>query len=87
MAQLYLVSYLPDLDNSHSFKERIKTLGCSCYNYYPGNWLIVSDLSATQIYDRIAQGEPLSMLVMATTKQYWGRMNKSLWEWLSSIEV
>lgn len=86
MAQLYLISYLPDLDNSHSLKERIKALGSPCYNYYPGNWLVFSDLRPDEIYDRLSQSEPLSMLVIATSKSYWGRMNKSLWEWLSSLE-
>ena len=60
-------------------------MGDPCYNYSPGNWLIVSEMNLSQIYDRLSQDEPLNMLIMATTTQYWGRMNKSLWEWLSSI--
>lgn len=85
MAELYSISYLPYLDDSHALKERIKAMGASCYNYNPGNWLIVSEMSPSQIYDRLSQGEPLSMLIIATKLDYWGRMNKALWEWLTSI--
>lgn len=85
MAKLYSISYLPSLDESNALKERIKAMGLSCYNCFPGNWLIVSEMTPNQIYDRLSQGEPLNILIIATTMEYWGRMNKALWDWLSSI--
>lgn len=85
--RLFLISYLPSMDDSNALRERVKSMGFPCYNFHPGNWLVASEVDQKQIYEQLSQGEPLNMLVIETKLNYWGRMNTSLWEWLSSMKT
>ena len=85
MGKFYQISYdIRSIDNNELIKDRIKQFGDFC-NIFPGTWLIYKDLSVQEIYQKISneQFEEISMIVlMMDDSAYWGRMDKSIWDWL-----
>ena len=82
MKKIYLIQY--DIDNKDStiLIKKIKSLG-SWINYFNDNWIIKTELSATEIYNQISVGfEDGSFLIIELKKNFWGRMEPTLWEWL-----
>ncbi|WP_300905155.1 hypothetical protein [uncultured Alistipes sp.] len=85
MSAFYQISYdYKSIDKDEIIKDRIKQFGDYC-NVFPGIWLIYTDVPYKDIYQRIAneQFEDIALLVLKIDiTTYWGRMDKSLWDWL-----
>jgi hypothetical protein len=81
MKKVYIVQY-NTIDNS-LFEHRLKSLG-DWVKYFSDNWMIVSELSAKEIYEKLTEGnENKSILIIEIdTKNYYGRMNTKIWEFL-----
>lgn len=85
MSAFYQISYdYKSIDKDEIIKDRIKQFG-DYFNVFPGFWLIYTDVPYKKIYQRIAneQFEDIALLVLKVDiSTYWGRMDKSLWDWL-----
>ncbi len=88
MAHYYNISFTLSLKDNTIIQDRIKQLGDS-FNLFPCNWIVYSELTAQQLYDKISSEEFSNesiFIVKLDISSYWGRMNKSLWAWLKSHE-
>lgn len=83
MKKVFLINY--KVDNDSIVKDRIKSLG-PWLNYFPNSWLVESDLSAKQIYEKLSDGyqDERFLIVKIDTKEKWGYLPKSAWEWFSN---
>ena len=81
MSRIYIIQY--DVKEDSVIKDRIKTLG-TWMNYFPKSWVIESDLTAKQIYDKISVDyEKDRFFIMELNKNnYWGVMPKEAWDWI-----
>lgn len=85
MGKFYQISYdCRSIDKDELIKDRIKQFGDYC-NIFPGVWLIYTDISVQDVYQRITneQFEEIALLVLRVdVTAYWGRMDKSVWDWI-----
>lgn len=81
MNRLYIIQ--TDIKNNEVFNQRLKSLG-GWMRYFSDNWIIESPLSAKEIYNQISVGyENESIFIIEIQKNnYWGRMNKTVWDFL-----
>lgn len=88
MSAFYQISYDPkSIMNDALLVDRIKQYGVYC-NILPGTWLIYTTDDAKEIYERITRDQYEGMLLIVCKldmSSYWGRMDKSLWEWIRKI--
>lgn len=81
MNKVYLIQFRTS-DNA-AFESKVKSIG-SWIKYFDDNWIVESNLSAKDIYERISVGneDKNIFVVELDTSNYWGRMNAKLWEYL-----
>ncbi|WP_165042608.1 hypothetical protein [Dysgonomonas sp. ZJ709] len=91
MKNIILITHDPLIQNE-VLKERIRNIG-KHYNFFNGQWVVETDLSPQQVYNKIAQGEfeKISILVVlidmdSFEQGYWGRMNVDLWNWFKEVK-
>lgn len=85
MKKIILIIYDPKLD-SEILKDRIKSLGPN-YTFWGNHWLVETTSNPKDIYEKISVDgfETKSILVVELSikdKNYYGRMNTTLWSWL-----
>ena len=81
MKKVYLVQY--NTTDSSILETRLKSFG-DWVKYFSDNWIIASESSAKEIYDKLTEGnENKSILIIELdTKNYYGRMNTKIWDFL-----
>lgn len=79
----YLIQYR-DEDRS-IFENRVKSIG-DWVKYFSDNWIVASNLSPKEIYDKITDGyENKSILIIEISNtSYYGRMNTNVWDFLKA---
>lgn len=79
--KIYLIQY-SEYDNS-IFENRVKSLG-DWVKYFSHNWIVASDLTAKEIYQKITDGYDNKSLLIIEIKSsnYYGRMNTSVWDFI-----
>ena len=82
MKKIYLIQY--SIEEDSKIRERIKLFG-TWMSYFPRSWIIESELTAKEIYEKISvDHEKDRILIMELNKNnYWGVMPKEAWEWIS----
>ena len=65
--------------------NRIKALG-SWAQFFGKSWLVKSNLTSQQIYDQLSINHQQDSVFIIEVNQtnYWGRMNRDLWDWLQT---
>jgi len=84
MGQFYYITYPSNLENGQLIKDRIKQFS-DYNNFLDCNWFVYTEDSAQSIYKKLSKGEFENdkILVMKVDfSNYWGRMQKDLWEWI-----
>jgi hypothetical protein len=81
MKKVYLIQY-HNVDNQ-LFENKVKSLG-EWVKYFSDNWIVSSELSAQEIYDKITEGfENKSIIIIEmSTENYYGRMDPKIWNFL-----
>lgn len=81
MKKVYLIQY-NSVDNQ-LFENKVKSLG-EWVKYFSDNWIVSSELSAQEIYDKITEGfENKSIIIIEmSTENYYGRMDPKIWNFL-----
>jgi hypothetical protein len=81
MNRIYLIQYV--IVDDSVLVNRIKALG-NWIQYFNKSWIVKSNLSAQDIYNKLSVDyEQVSFFIIElNTKNYWGRMNTSVWDWL-----
>jgi hypothetical protein len=81
MKKVYLIQY-HSVDNQ-LFENKVKSLG-EWVKYFSDNWIVSSELSAQEIYDKITEGfENKSIIIIEmSTENYYGRMDPKIWNFL-----
>jgi len=84
MKKIYLVQYKKGTDIS--FENRVKSISANWIKYFDDNFIVESELSPKEIYDKLKDGfEETSILIIEMNKtNYYGRMNTNLWDWIKS---
>jgi len=84
MKKIILVIYDPSLD-SDILRDRIKSLGPN-YTFWGNHWFVETQYTTKDVYEKISANEfeTNSILVIEMSKDYYGRMNTSLWDWLKT---
>lgn len=83
----YLITY--DLNrpgqNYDDLYQAIKALGSVWWHYLDSTWLVNTKLSANQITQKLTKHIDKNdhLLVIKTTKEYDGWLNKKAWEWIN----
>jgi hypothetical protein len=80
MKKLYLIQYR---NHSVSIEEKIKSLG-SWIKYFSDNWIVESELSSKDIYEKLSFENDKNSLLIIELKgdNFYGRMNPKVWEYL-----
>ncbi|WP_298153894.1 hypothetical protein [Flavobacterium sp.] len=80
MKKIYLIQH--NVQNE-IVNNRIKALG-AWTKYFSDNWLVESDLSAKEIYNKISEGfeQQSIFIVEVDLNNYWGRMNTKVWDFI-----
>lgn len=84
MKKYYYITYSESIENEQIIKDRIKQYD-DYINFLDHNWFIYTDDEAKDVYQKISKGEfenNLILVLQVNFAQYWGRMNKTLWEWI-----
>ena len=83
MKKVYLIQYR-SFDN-HIFENKVKLLG-EWVKYFSDNWIVSSELSAKEIYEKITEGnENKSIIVIEiSTENFYGRMDPKIWNFLKA---
>ncbi|KYH03922.1 hypothetical protein A1704_19315 [Chryseobacterium cucumeris] len=86
MKKVYLIQY--NASDSIYFESRVKNLG-DWVKYFSDNYIIVSELDATQIYDQLTEEDDTKsiLIIQLDTKNYYGRMNTKVWDFLKKHKV
>lgn len=81
MKKVYLIQYRSS--DSIFFESRVKSLG-EWVKYFNDNYIIVSDLEATEIFDYLTEEDDNKsiFIIELDTKNYYGRMNTKVWDFL-----
>lgn len=85
MKRKILIIYDPHIKDKILI-DRIKSLGRN-FSFWENHWLIDTDHSCKEIYNIITKDNFESSSILITEikdKEYWGRMQKSLWEWFKN---
>ena len=84
MNRIYLIQF--KMNDDSILIERIKSLG-RWMNYFGHSWIVQTTLSAQDIYNKLSVDyEKESIFIIELdTKNYWGRMETTVWEWLKQI--
>ena len=83
---VYLITY--DLNrpgqNYDGLYQAIKALGSVWWHYLDSTWLVNTKLNANQITQKLTKHIDGNdhLLVIKTTKEYDGWLNKNAWEWI-----
>ncbi len=82
MKKIYIIQHNIEAE---TFNNRIKALGVWT-KYFSDNWLIESELSAKEIYNKISEGyENESIFIVEfDPNNYWGRMNTKVWDFIKN---
>lgn len=82
MKKIYLIQHNAETE---VLNTRIKALGIWT-KYFSDNWLVESDMSAKEIYNKISEGfEDKSIFVVEVDpNNYWGRMNTKVWDFIKN---
>lgn len=89
MGQFYYITYSENIKNDQFIKDRIKQYD-DFINFLDRNWFIYTEDTAETIYDKLSKGEyenDLILVLKVDFKQYWGRMQKALWDWIKQDRV
>lgn len=81
MKKLYLIQYR---NHNVSLEEKIKSLG-SWIKYFSDNWIVESELSSKDIYEKLSFENDKNSLLIIELKEggnFYGRMNPKVWEFL-----
>lgn len=84
MGKFYYITYSESIVNGQIIKDRIKQYD-DYINFLDCNWFIYTDDEVKDVYEKISKGEfenDLILVLEIEFSQYWGRMNKILWEWI-----
>ncbi|MCM1302313.1 MAG: hypothetical protein NC250_03095 [Alistipes senegalensis] len=84
----YLIIYAEETNNTEILIDRIKSLGDYC-RFFNNHWFVRTSLNtAEDVYKSIIKDDlaTISVIVLNISSQpshnYWGFMNKAVWEWL-----
>lgn len=83
MKKVYLIQY-KTADNQ-IFESKIKLFD-ERVSYFTDNWMVSSELSAKEIYEKITEGnENKSIIVIEiSTENFYGRMDPKIWNFLKA---
>lgn len=84
MGKFYYITYSESIENGQIIKDRIKHYS-DYINFLDCNWFIYTEDEVQDIYDKISKGEfenDLILVLRVDFAHYWGRMYKTLWEWI-----
>ena len=83
MKKVYLIQY-KTADNQ-IFESKIKLFD-ERVSYFADNWMVSSELSAKEIYEKITEGnENKSIIVIEiSTENFYGRMDPKIWNFLKA---
>lgn len=84
MGSFYLITYSSSIGNAEIIKDRIRQYEDSI-NFLDSSWFVYSEDGAEAIYKKLSKGgfENDRFLVMHVDfSNYWGRLHKSVWEWI-----
>lgn len=84
MGQYYYITYPSTLENGHLMKDRIKQFS-DYINFMDCNWFIYTDEDIQSVYGKLTKGEfenEKILILKIDFSNYWGRMQKELWEWM-----
>jgi hypothetical protein len=83
MKKVYLIQY--NVADNTLFEGRIKSLG-EWVKYFSDNWIVASELTAKQIYDKLAEGLPNKqiLIIELSSRNYYGIMNTKIWDFIKS---
>lgn len=83
MKKVYLIQY-KTADNQ-IFESKIKLFD-ERVSYFTDNWIVSSELSAKEIYEKITEGnENKSIIVIEiSTENFYGRMDPKIWNFLKA---
>lgn len=81
MNRIYLIQY--NIVEDSVIINRIKSLG-NWIQYFGKSWLVKSNLSAKEIYEKLSVDYPKeSFVILEVSKSnYWGMMDPKLWDWI-----
>jgi hypothetical protein len=82
MKKTYLIQY--SASNTLQIEARIKSVSTAWLKYLGENFLIETTKTPKEIYAEISLGfeDNSIMIVEINAKQYYGRMDPKVWEWL-----
>lgn len=83
MKKVYLIQY-KTADNQ-IFESKIKLFD-ERVSYFTDNWMVSSEMSAKEIYEKITEGnENKSIIVIEiSTENFYGRMDPKIWNFLKA---
>lgn len=84
MGKYFFITYSENIENAQLMKDRIKQYE-DYFNFLDNNWFIYSNDKAQDIYNKLSKGEfenDLILVMAVDLRNYWGRLNKDVWEWL-----
>lgn len=84
MGQFFYITYSESIENGQIIKDRIKQYE-DYINFLDCNWFVYTEDGVQDIYSKISKGEfenDLILVMQVEFSNYWGRMNKTLWEWI-----
>ena len=85
MGYYYYISFSSSIENTQLIKDRIKQYD-DCINFLDNNWFIYSQEETKDIYAKLSKGEledDLLFVMRIDFKNYWGRLHKTVWEWIN----
>ena len=84
MGSFYYISFSDSIENTHLIKDRIKQYS-DCINFLDNNWFVFTEDKAEDIYFKLSKGEfedDLIFVMRVDFSNYWGRLHKTIWEWI-----
>lgn len=81
MRKLYIIQFKNPANSS--IINRVKSLG-DWIKYLPESWLVESDLTAKDIYNKITGEEEIRVFISEFSMNYYGRMNTKLWDFIKA---
>ena len=85
MKKIYLIQ--SKILANEIFDSRIKSIG-TWVKYFDNNWIVETHLTATEIYSKLSVGfeNEHIFIIELDKKNYWGRMNTKVWDYLKEAK-
>lgn len=90
MKKIILISYDASIENN-ILVDRIKRVGESRYPFLKSSWLILTEDSPKELYNKIIGTEFSEKSFFVTEiksnpSNYWGLMDRELWDWIERVD-